>query len=241
MLALSLLSIPRSLFDRANKQTPTTRFAPKQAMYQDSFETSSPGDGDSEGGEVDGAASNGDDCSPTPAPPSPPPPPVPKTVAEKLELVKSEEAELLRQFGETHKRSAQASNTGRCCDECSSSWSLILTYILEVRFLWSPCGGWLLGYLLPRRYVAIREPFFFCNSSIVVPACNIEQKEKAKREEMAEFQRAGEAALRAIQEEKEVRQAALSSPAPTVVGVFVRLVYRSCFFSMSLYVGSCNR
>ena len=32
---------------------------------------------------------------------------VPKTVAEKLEMVKSEEAELLRRFEDTHNRCAQ--------------------------------------------------------------------------------------------------------------------------------------
>lgn len=37
----------------------------------------------------------------------PSPPPVPKTVAERLELVKGEEAELLREFDETHKRIAE--------------------------------------------------------------------------------------------------------------------------------------
>lgn len=76
-------------------------------MYQDSFETSS------SGREIEEAVSNGEDgfepVYPDAAPPSPPPPPpVPKTVAEKLELVKSEEAELLRQFEDTHKLSAQA-------------------------------------------------------------------------------------------------------------------------------------
>lgn len=63
-------------------------------MHQDSFETSYANGEDKQEGEP-----------PAPAPPSPPP--APKTVSEKLELVKSEEAELLRQFEETHKRSAQ--------------------------------------------------------------------------------------------------------------------------------------
>lgn len=40
----------------------------------------------------------------------PSPPPVPKTVAERLELVKGEEAELLRKFEETHERIAQVGN-----------------------------------------------------------------------------------------------------------------------------------
>lgn len=84
-------------------------------MHQDSFETSAPGAG-SENENEDVMSANGDVVAPVPAPapPSPPPPPpVPKTVAEKLELVKGEEAELLRQFQETHKRSAQVSKTRR--------------------------------------------------------------------------------------------------------------------------------
>lgn len=83
-------------------------------MHQDSFEAG----GDDEEAEAEaGAASDGDDSSPASAPPSPPPPPpppAPKTVAEKLELVKSEESELLRQFEETHKRSAQARKHDTC-------------------------------------------------------------------------------------------------------------------------------
>lgn len=69
-----------------------------QTIHQDSFETSS-------AGENEEAMSNGDAVVTIPEPPSPPP--VPKTVAEKLELVKSEEADLLRQFEDTHKQSAQ--------------------------------------------------------------------------------------------------------------------------------------
>ncbi|CAM9747446.1 unnamed protein product [Ectocarpus sp. 4 AP-2014] len=43
----------------------------------------------------------------------PSPPPVPKTVAERLELVKGEEAELLREFEATHKRIAQEEEAKR--------------------------------------------------------------------------------------------------------------------------------
>ena len=45
-----------------------------------------------------------------------------------------------------------------------------------------------------------------CRRLYTIPACFLSQEEEAKRREMAEFQRAGEAALRAMQEEKEVRQ-----------------------------------
>ncbi|CAN0443571.1 unnamed protein product [Pylaiella littoralis] len=96
---------------------------PSPKIFQkDSFETSS-------AGEDQEALSGGDAAVATPEPSSP------KTVAEKLKRVQSQETELLRQFEDTHKLRAQ--------------------------------------------------------------------EEEAKRREMAEFQRAGELALLAIQAEKE--------------------------------------
>lgn len=66
-----------------------------QTFQKDSFETSS-------AGEDQEALSGGDAAVATPEPSSP------KTVAEKLKRVQSQETELLRQFEDTHKLRAQA-------------------------------------------------------------------------------------------------------------------------------------
>lgn len=74
--------------------SPSTNDETTQMFQQESFETSSAGDNEE-------ALSNGDAAFTVSEPPSP------KTVAEKLELVQNQEADLLRQFEDTHHLSAQ--------------------------------------------------------------------------------------------------------------------------------------
>lgn len=139
-----------------------------QATCQDSFETSPP-DGESE----EAVSKENDDSAPATSPPSPPPPPppVPKTVAEKLELVKVQEAELLRQFEETHKRSAQArSGVGRVWLALLDRLLTLAPVVVSSGFYWLLRVVYLSPSLAGTAGVQVFFSVFFIRLVIVSPS-----------------------------------------------------------------------